>query len=169
MTGRHPTSGLSLSPMREAVVLPMLLLTVVLLAGVRVQADGRLRFVGPTVIALVLGSMLSATFVGAGLVSPAKFVAYGRSAPALVNGAILLLALLLAASQVFTLLTPEAGLMHFAFSAFFIALLGAIAAAKPGAVRLQASLLVMFSAALVLRFVVLNGLGAPAAASPAVW
>ena len=59
------------------------------------------------------------------------------------------------------MLTPEAGLMAILFNAFYLVLLWTTAAARPLARHLLRSLAVVFGSALVLRFVVLNGLAAP--------
>ena len=49
-------------PFREAFTLPLLFLTVSLLAAVRVAAGGTVRFVGPTLLSLVLGVMLGGRY-----------------------------------------------------------------------------------------------------------
>ena len=97
----------------------------------------------------------------AGVLVPERLVSSRRSALANANGATVLLALLFAAAQVFTMLTPEAGLMAILFNAFYLVLLWTTAAARPLARHLLRSLAVVFGSALVLRFVVLNGLAAP--------
>jgi hypothetical protein len=146
---------------REAFTLPLLFLSVSLLSAVRVGEGAALRFVGPTLLSLVLAVMLVGLLLRAGVLVPERLVSSRRSALANANGTTVLLALLFAAAQVFTMLTPEAGLMEVLFSAFYLVLLWATAAARPLARHLLRSLAVMFGSALVLRFVVLNGLAAP--------
>ena len=146
---------------REAFALPMLLLGAGLSAAVRVDAMGALRFVGPTLLSLVLGVMLIGLLFRAGVLAPERLMSGGRSGLANANGAVVLVALLFAAAQIFTVLTPEAGLMGILFGAFYLALLWTTAAARPTGARLIRSLAVVFGTALVLRFVVLNGLSAP--------
>jgi hypothetical protein len=146
---------------REALTLPLLFLGVSHLAAIRVGIGGTIRFVGPTLLSLVLAVMLGGLLLRSGVLAPARLVASDRSALANTNGITVLLALLFAAAQVFTMLTPEAGLMAVLFSAFYLALLWTTAAARPAARHLLRSLMVVFGSALVLRFVVLNGLAAP--------
>jgi hypothetical protein len=146
---------------REAFTLPLLFLSVSLLSAVRVGEGAALRFVGPTLLSLVLAVMLVGLLLRAGVLVPERLVSSRRSALANANGTTVLLALLFAAAQVFTMLTPEAGLMEVLFSAFYLVLLWATAAARPLARHLLRSLAVVFGSALVLRFVVLNGLAAP--------
>ena len=90
-----------------------------------------------------------------------RLVSSRRTALANANGSVVLLALLFASAQVFTMLTPETGLMAVLFSAFYVVLLWTTAAARPAAPHLLRSLAVVFGSALVLRFVVLNGIAAP--------
>ncbi len=146
---------------REAFTLPLLFLSVSLLSAVRVGEGAALRFVGPTLLSLLLAVMLVGLLLRAGVLVPERLVSSRRSALANANGTTVLLALLFAAAQVFTMLTPEAGLMEVLFSAFYLVLLWATAAARPLARHLLRSLAVLFGSALVLRFVVLNGLAAP--------
>ena len=169
MSARPPAAGSDLagpsrrgvSAAREAVTLPLLLLTAALLGSVRVADGGMLRFVGPTVFSLALAVGLGLVLLRAGLLVPARLVAPERAALANANGAVVLAALVFAAAQIFTLLMPESGLMAVLFGVFYVALLATIGAARPDAPRLVQSLLVVFGTALVLRFVVLNGLAAP--------
>ena len=125
------------------------------------RRGGAVRFVGPTLLALVLAVMLGGLLLRAGVLAPERLVSSRRTALANANGVTVLLALLFASAQVFTMLTPEAGLMAILFSAFYLVLLWTTAAARPAARHLLRSLAVVFGSALVLRFVVLNGMAAP--------
>jgi len=149
------------SAVREAIVLPCLLLTATLLASVRVGEGGALRFVGPTLFALVLAAGLTLVLVRARVLVPPRLVGPHRGALANANGVVVMVALVWAAAEMFTLLTPESGLMALLFGIFYVALLASIGAARPDGPRLVQSLLVAFGAAIVLRFVVLNGMAAP--------
>lgn len=146
---------------REAVTLPGLLLTSALLASVRVADGGALRFVGPTLLSLVLATALAVLLVRAGVIAPVRLVGPGRQALANANGGVVLIALVFAAAQIFTALMPEAGLMAMLFALFHVALLSTLAAARPTGARLVQALAILFGAALVLRFVVLNAVSAP--------
>jgi hypothetical protein len=59
------------------------------------------------------------------------------------------------------MLTPEGGLLELLFNGFFLAMLWMTGAARPSGPRLVRSLFVLFGWALVVRFVMLNGLAAP--------
>lgn len=146
---------------RDAFTLPLVFLAVSLLSAIRVGPGGTIRFVGPTLLSLVLAVMLAGLLLRAGVLAPERLVSSGRPALANANGIVVLLALLFASAQVFTILTPEAGLMSVLFSAFYLVLLWTTAAARPAARHLLRSLAVVFGSALVLRFVVLNGISAP--------
>lgn len=149
------------SAVREAVLLPLLLLGASAAAAVRVSPDGRLALVGPSLVGLVLGSALCLLALRAGLVRPERLVAPRRTGLANANGLVALLAWLFASGQVFTLLMPESGLMAVLFGVFYLALLSQAAAAGADGPRLLRSLLVLFGAGLLLRFTLLNGLAAP--------
>jgi hypothetical protein len=156
------SSPTTASVVLEAVIVPALLLTAALLGSLRLGDGGALRFVGPTVFSLVLATGLALVLLRARVLVPERLVAPGRTAIANANGAVVLAATVFAAAQIFTLLMPESGLMAILFGVFYVALLATIGAARPDAPRLVQSLLVVFGTALVLRFVVLNGLAAPA-------
>jgi hypothetical protein len=157
----RPHTGGAARAVREAIALPLMFLGVALLSALRVGDGGTIRFVGPTLLALVLGVMLGGLLLRAGVLAPERLVSSRRSALANANGVTVLLALLFASAQVFTMLTPEGGLMGVLFSAFYLVLLWTTAAARPAARHLLRSLAVVFGSALVLRFVVLNGMAAP--------
>jgi hypothetical protein len=146
---------------REAFTLPLTLVTVAGLGGVRVAADGRLAFVPPTLVALVLAVLLLAAMVQAGALAPERLAGPERRPLANASGVTVLVALLLAAAQVFTLLTPPAGLLAFVFSAFFLLLLWNTLAVGPSRRQLLRSLAVVFGGAFLLKFVVLAGVYAP--------
>jgi hypothetical protein len=78
-----------------------------------------------------------------------------RSALENTSGAIVLVTLLLAASQMFTLLTPPTGLLGFVFTAFFGLLLWNTLAVSPDRRQLLRSLAVVLGGAFVLKFIVL--------------
>src|SRR5215213_2632494 len=124
---------------REAITLPILFLTVSLMSAVRVGAEGSIRFVGPTLLSLVLAVMLGALLLRAGVIAPERLVSSRRTALANANGSVVLLTLLFASAQVFTFLTPETGLMALLFSAFYFVLLWTTAAARPAARHLLRS------------------------------
>ncbi len=73
----------------------------------------------------------------------------------------MLVALLAATAQVFSLVTPATGLLAFVFTTFFVLLLWNTLAVQPDRRQLLRSLLVVFGGAFVLKFVVLAALYEP--------
>ena len=149
-----------MTPAREAIVLPVLLITVAALGGLHPGA--RIAFVPPSLFCLVLSTLLVAALVRSGALDPARLLHASRSPLANANGAIVLAALFAAGAQVFELLTPGTGLPAFFVSVFFFVLLVNTLVASPDRVRLLRSLAVIFGAGLILKFVVLAGLAQPA-------
>ena len=144
---------------REAIVLPVLFLTVLLLGGVRI-ADTTV-LVPPSPYFLVLAVLLVRVVVQSGALAPELLVASARSELANLNGVVLLATFWIASAQALAVLIPESGVPRLAFSVFFLILLLNTAAASPDRQRLLRSLAVTFGAAFVLKFVVLHGLSAP--------
>jgi hypothetical protein len=145
---------------REAFVLPLIFLTVTVLAGLRLGAAVALE--PPSLFALVLGTMLLAALVRSGAVAPARLLHGSRPMVANANGAVVLATLFLAASQVLAMLTPRSGLPLFFVDVFLFVLLLNTLVASPDRVRLLRSLAVILGSALVLKFVILSSLSGPA-------
>jgi hypothetical protein len=142
--------------LREAIVLPCIFLTVALLGGLRVETS--VRLIPPSVVALMLAMALLGALMRARAFAPERLMNAGRSPLENVSGVVVLCALFAASAQVFNLLTPERGLLFVAFSLyFFIQLMTALAGVRDRASMLR-SLSVLFAAAFVLRFVVLESL-----------
>jgi hypothetical protein len=148
-----------MSVVREALVLPGMFLTVTLLGGLRTGPD--IRFVPPALLALVLGLLIIAALVRAGVVEPASLVHERRQAIENLSGAVVGFSLAAASVQVFNLLTPERGLLHVIFGTFFfVQLLSTIAGTSDRRALLR-SLTVLLGSAFVLRYIVLESLYAP--------
>jgi hypothetical protein len=145
----------------EAILLPLLLLTVALLGGLRDEANGGMLFLPPPLVSLVLALLLVGVMIGARLLVPVALMHPSRSPLENMSGAVLLACLFVASAQLFNMLTPEAGLLQFFFVVLFLVLLWTTAAARPGAVRLVRSLFVMFGSAFVLKYIILAALYAP--------
>ena len=144
---------------REALVLPLIFLTVAWLGGLRVGAT--IQLVPPPLISLVLGIMLVGALVNAGVLSSHSVMGAHRTGLENVSGLVVLITLLAASAQIFNLLSPERGVFHIAFNlCFFIQLATTLAGVK-GRRNLLRSLAVLLGSALVVRFVVLEGLYAP--------
>jgi len=148
-----------MTALREAIVLPVLFLTVALLGGVRLAADARL--VPPTLAALLLGTLLVGAFLRARVLAPEALMHARRTWLENTSGAVVILTLFAASAQMFNLLTPEHGLLHVIFIVFFgVQLLTTIAAIGERAAMLR-SVAVLFGAMFALRFVFLENLYAP--------
>jgi hypothetical protein len=144
---------------REAIVLPAALLTVLLAGSIRMAQTT--VFSPPSVFALVLGLLVIRVIVQSGALAPERLLANSRSAAGNLNGAAILLSLWLASAQVVAVLIPESGLPRIVFAVFLLILLINTAAAAPDRVRLLRSLAVSFGALFLLKFVVLRELSAP--------
>jgi hypothetical protein len=145
---------------REAIYLPALFLTVTLLAGLW-PGTGKL-VAPPSLFSLVLGVLLVAVLIQSGALAPQRLMHGARSALANVNGFVVLVTLLVASAQVFSMLTPGSGLPRLLFGVYFLVLLVNTMAASPDRVRVLRSLAVTFGAAFVLKFVVLDALSGTA-------
>jgi hypothetical protein len=144
---------------REAIVLPILFLTVLLLGGLRIADTTGL--VPPSPYVLLLGVLLVRVVVQSGALAPEQLLASTRSPLANLNGVVLLATLWIAAAQALAVLIPESGVPRLALSVFFLILLLNTAAASPDRQRLLRSLAVTFGAAFIIKFVVLHGVSAP--------
>lgn len=146
---------------REAFVLPALFLTVALLGGLRTSATSGVVFLPPPLMSLVLAFLLVGVLARTGLLRVDRLLGEHRDALAKVSGAVVLVTLFAAASQVFNSLTPEAGLFALIGNLFYLLLLWNTLAARPDATRLLRSLLVIFGGAFVFKYVVLAALYDP--------
>ena len=145
---------------REAIVLPLLFLTVALLGGLRI--GDRVSLLPPPLFALVLAVLLLGVLVRCGALAPDRLVHASRPALANVNGTIVLLAAFLASAQAFNAATPESGLPRLLFNVLFLVLLANTLAAAADRIRVLRSLLVVFGSAFVLKFIVLDAVSGPA-------
>jgi hypothetical protein len=143
----------------EAVYLPVLFLTVALLGGLRV--DDRLTFVPPPLFALVLGMMLFAVLVRGHVLAPERLMRASRPPLENLNGLVVILSTFFAATQIFNLVTPEAGLPFLLFNVFLFVLLVNTLAASPDRVSVLRSMAVITGAAFILKFVVLGAISSP--------
>lgn len=145
----------------EALTLPVIFLTVALLGGLRIDGAGRLGFMPPPLMALVLAVLLLGALYRSGALVPARLVHPSRTGLANASGVVVIVTLGLAAAQVLGTLTPEGGLLALVFNIAWLVLLGNTVTARPDRNRLLASLLVVFGAAFVVKYVLLGALYAP--------
>jgi len=146
--------------MREAVWLPALFLTVVLVGGLRLGEP--VALVPPSLFALVLATMLLGVLVQGGVLHPDALMHQQRAPVANLNGAAVLASLFLASAQAFTIVTPDAGLFRAMVSVLLLVLLMQTLAAAPPRERLLRSLLITFGSAFLLKFIVLAAVSEPA-------
>ena len=145
-----------MTPVREAIVLPLIFLTVTLAGGLRPGAPA--AFVPPSLFSLVLAIVLMAALVSSGALAPERLLHGSRPVLANANGGVVLATLVAAAAEVFTMLTPETGLPRFFVDVFLLVLLLNTLVARPDRVRLLRSLAVILCAALVVKFILLASL-----------
>ena len=145
---------------REAIYLPVLLLTVTLLGGLR--PGSAVVLTPPSLFSLILAVLLVGVLVQSGAFVPLRVMNASRPALANLNGGVLVATLMIAAAQMFSLLTPDSGLPRVLFSIYFLVLMINTMAASPDRVRVLRSLAVTFGAAFVLKFIVLDALSDPA-------
>lgn len=146
--------------LREAIVLPLLFLTTILIAGTEFGA--RVTVSPPSLFSLVLATLLVGTLVRCGALAPARLLQGERPMLANANGFVVIATLFGAAAQVLSMLTPQTGLPLLFVSVFLLVLLLNTWVAMPDAVRVLRSLAVTLGSALVFKFVILDGLAAPA-------
>lgn len=144
---------------REAIALPLIFLTVLLMGGTRIA--GTTALIQPTPYVLVLGVLLMRVLVQSHAFAPERFVSASRSTLANLNGIVALATLWLASAQTLAALTPDSGVPRLAVSVFFLMLLLNTAAASPDRERVLRSLAVTFGAAFIIKFVVLQAISAP--------
>ena len=145
----------------EAVVLPWLLLTVALAAGLRVTVDGELRFLVPPLASLIAMLLLMMVFVQSRIIEPWQLMNERRTAVENLNGAVLMASLSAASAQVVSAVMPEAGLPLVLGVIFLFALFINTLAARPGRTQALRALFVAFVAAFTVKFIVLDALYAP--------
>jgi hypothetical protein len=145
---------------REAIHLPVLFLTVTLLGGLR--PGSAVVLVPPSLFSLILAVLLVGVLVQSRAFVPRRVMNASRPALANLSGGVLVVALLAASAQMFSVLTPDAGLPRILFSVYFLVLMINTMAASPDRVRVLRSLAVTFGAAFVLKFIVLDALSDPA-------
>ena len=141
---------------REAIVLPAIFLTVTLLGGFRVTET--IRLVPPSLTALILAVLLIGTIVRGGALALYGLLHGTRSGMENVSGAIVLLTMFAASSQVVNLLLPDRGLLHAAFAILIFCQLLTIGAARTDRAGTLRSLLVLLGSLFVLRYLVIEAL-----------
>jgi hypothetical protein len=159
MTGTHVSRNRALV---RFVLLPMLFLTVVLLGGLRVDAETRaFLFVAPPLITLVFAVLLLSLFARGHLLEFRRWITSDQPLAVNISHALTLLALFFASAQAFNSVLPESGLLHWLFSLFFLWTLWNNQFSSFDARRLVRSLAVLFGTAFVLKHMLLAAIYAP--------
>jgi hypothetical protein len=144
---------------REAFTLPLLLLTVALLGGLRIGT--RVELVPPSLFALVLAMLAAGALVRSGALRPDQLMSASRKPLANLNGLAIVVAVVAASSQALALVTPEAGLPRISAGVFLFVLLLNTHAASPDRPRLLRSFMVIFGSGFILKFIILAALSDP--------
>ncbi len=143
-------------------LLPTIFLTVALLGGLRVGAEtGAFLFLAPPLVTLVLALMLLTLFARGRLIEFGRWLDADNHALANVSHALTLGALFFASAQSFNSVLPEAGLLRWVFSFFFLWTLWQNQFSSFDARRLVRSIAVLFGTAFVLKHMLLASLAAP--------
>lgn len=148
-----------MSPAREALYLPLILMTVALAGGLRVAE--RVTLLPPPLFTLLLATMLLGVLFRCGALAPERLMNGTRHTLANLNGLVVLIATFFASAQAFNLATPETGLPHLLFNVYFLILLLNTLAAAPDRVRMLRSLMVIFGSTFALKFIALAALSDP--------
>jgi hypothetical protein len=144
------------------VLLPTIFLTVALLGGVRVASEtGALLFVAPPLVTLILAVMLVALFSRAGAIELDRWLSADNTAAANVSHALTLVALFFASAQCFNTVLPEAGLLRWILSFFFLWTLWQNQFARFDVRRLLRGLVALFGTAFIIKHVLLASFNAP--------
>ena len=144
------------------VLLPTIFLTVALLGGLRVSAlTGAMVFVAPPLVTLILASMLLVLFARAGAIEFGRWLSNENPLLANVSHTLTLAALFFASAQSFNSVLPEAGLLRWMFSFFFLWTLLNNQFSSFDARRLLHSLAALFGLAFLLKHMFLSSLYAP--------
>lgn len=144
---------------REAILLPLIFLTVALLGGLRISDT--LDFRPPALYTVVLALLMAGALVRSGTLAPERLYGPVRSTLANTNGIVVFATVFFASAQVFNLVTPDTGLPRLLFYVLFTSLLLYTLAASATRAPLLRSLLVVFGSAFVLKFVVLAAMSRP--------
>lgn len=149
-----------MTPLREALVLPVLFMTVVLMAAIRPGSD--MSVSPPSLGSLVAGVAIFALLIRSGALAPERLMSAGRSSLANLNGVSVLVATFAASAQLVMAVVPESGVPALLTWIVLASLLAQAFAIGPDRTRLLRGLLVTFGAAFVLKFIILAALSSPA-------
>ncbi len=146
----------------EFFLLPTIFLMVALLGGLRVEAvSGTFLFIAPPLVTLLMAVLTSILIARGRLVRIELWLNGDLSPLTNVSHALTLLALFFATAQSFNSVLPEAGLLRWMFSFFFLWTLWNNQFAAFDARRVLRSLAALFSTAFVIKHLLLASLYEP--------
>src|ERR671917_1748207 len=146
----------------EFLLLPTVFLTVALLGGLRVGAEtGAFVFVVPPLVTLICALLLLSLAARGRLVRLERWLSGDNRPLTNVAHALTLAALFFASAQAFNSVLPEAGLLRWMFSFFFLWTLWNNQFSSFDARRLVRSLAALFGTAFLLKHLLLASLYAP--------
>ena len=145
-----------MSAVREALVLPLLFLTVALFGGLDV--GGTRPWIEPSLFSLVLAVLLIGVLVRTGALAADRLLHGTRSTVENTNGVIVLGALFIGSAQVLHMLTPSSGLPSIFVGLVLLLMLINTWVAVPDRSRVLRSIAVVLGSAFLLKFVVLAAL-----------
>lgn len=148
-----------MTAVREAIVLPLLFLTVALFGGL--EPGAVLRWEPPSLFSLVLAVMVIAVLVRSGALAPERLLHGSRSILENSNGFVVLAGLFAATAQALHMVTPRSGLPSVIVGLVLLLLLINTLVSRPGRQHVLRSLAVVLGSAFVLKFVVLASLADP--------
>jgi len=147
------------TPVREAIGLPAIFLTVALFGGLEPGAGD--PWAAPSLFSLVLAVMVLAALVRSGTLAPDRLLHGSRSILANSNGFVVLVSLFAASAQVLHMLTPRSGLPGLIVGVVLFVLLLNTLVMSPDRPRLLRSFAVVTGSAFLLKFVLLASLADP--------
>ncbi len=149
-----------MSAVREAIALPAIFLTVLLLGGMRL--GDRLAVEPPSLASLVLAMLLFGAFVQSGVLAPERLIHAARPPLAILNGLVVLISAFLATAQALSLVTPASGLPAMVVGIVLLGMVVQMLAASLDRARLLRALMVTVGTAFTLKFILLAALSQPA-------
>lgn len=145
-----------MTPLREAVVIPAVFLTVALLGGL--EPGAARPWIPASPFSLVLGFLLIGVLARSGALATERLLNGGRRPLANANGLVVLLALFAASAQVLHMLTPRSGLPALIVALVVGLMLVNTFVILPDRRRVLRSVAVVLASAFVLKFVLLAAL-----------
>ena len=142
---------------------PVLFLTVALMAGIRFQiGTNSFQFVYPPLVSCIVGALAMILLVRCGIAGGAEPDGEDRGALESAVRVALITTVYFATVQVFSLVTPERGLLSFFFNVFYLLILLNDLFVVFNPRRLAGALAVILGASFMLKFLVMADLFAPA-------